>query len=364
MSLTGKAESISHGRNAVRYAETKKVDGKVIARELERNGLVGDSPDEHWSEMQRWKNLTGHSNIKRDTLWLLIAPSRELAEQLDNGGIRLNDDTIKTWQDLLNDFLKEMQLENTMRVSVLHDRTERKKNGRSHIHIAMSRIDLDGNVISDKNIGKRAGEAAARVLERYNLKRPEGKKFKAKKQIGIEKRGYIRSIALRELAALPHFSYGDYKAALAAHGINLIPYKDGKGNVKGYRMSIGEDGFQYKVYDIDRRLTAANIEKTYQRLRHTQTLELKGSHVRKDAKGNCFVGGTLRNGVILPEVKISNKDYIDYRKGRVTREQLAAKYLLGKLSSTGAGKQVDKREWEISDGPSMDDLDRQTGIKL
>ena len=257
-----------------------------------------------------------------------------------------------------------MQLENTMRVSVLHDRTERKKNGRSHIHIAMSRIDLDGNVISDKNIGKRAGEAAARVLERYNLKRPEGKKFNAKKQIGIEKRGYIRSIALRELAALPHFSYGDYKAALAAHGINLIPYKDGKGNVKGYRMSIGEDGFQYKVYDIDRRLTAANIEKTYQRLRHTQTLELKGSHVRKDAKGNCYVGGTLRNGVILPEVKISNRDYIDYRKGRVTREQLAAKYLLGKLSSTGAGKQGDKREWEISDGPSMDDLDRQTGIKL
>ena len=81
MSIIGKAESISHGRAAVKYAEEKQINGVDVADSFEMHGLSGETPEECFNEMRNWKNGTGHDNIKRDFLWLSFSPSKELIEQ-------------------------------------------------------------------------------------------------------------------------------------------------------------------------------------------------------------------------------------------------------------------------------------------
>ena len=82
MSIIGKAESISHGRAAVKYAEEKQINGVDVADSFEMHGLSGETPEECFNEMRNWKNGTGHDNIKRDFLWLSFSPSKELIVQV------------------------------------------------------------------------------------------------------------------------------------------------------------------------------------------------------------------------------------------------------------------------------------------
>lgn len=72
MSIIGKAESISHGRAAVKYAEEKQINGVDVADSFEMHGLSGETPEECFNEMRNWKNGTGHDNIKRDFLLALL----------------------------------------------------------------------------------------------------------------------------------------------------------------------------------------------------------------------------------------------------------------------------------------------------
>ena len=46
MSIIGKAESISHGRAAVKYAEEKQINGVDVADSFEMHGLSGETPEE------------------------------------------------------------------------------------------------------------------------------------------------------------------------------------------------------------------------------------------------------------------------------------------------------------------------------
>ena len=65
MSIIGKAESISYGKAAVKYAEEKKINGVEIAEDFELHALSGQTSEECFNEMRNWKNGTGHGNIKR-----------------------------------------------------------------------------------------------------------------------------------------------------------------------------------------------------------------------------------------------------------------------------------------------------------
>lgn len=268
MSFVGKCNSISYGKAALRYAEfrilkdmdertgkyDKKPENEVhIAKELCRNNLFeGLTPDECIGQMEDWKEITGHANIKNGYFWLSFNPSAEVCEMLENGGIDVNGEK-KTWEDVCNDFMQRMGLDNTMWVAVTHDRTEKKEKGRKHIHMLACRIDKDGNLISDKFCGKKAKKVSEEMSLDYGLTMARDVKSDRK---------LIRKVAMQELAKLPTCDMDLFLKALQARGISVTPYKDKNDNIKGYNVSIG-NGHVHKLSQIDRGLTAAHIKNTY-----------------------------------------------------------------------------------------------------
>lgn len=364
MSLICKAACISYGRVAIEYAmnRTLKEDfdpeknaytndtGILIADEFERNGLEGITADECWHEMERWKRDSGHGDIKRDCFWLTIAPTEDVIDKLDKGELETPAGKIG-WNELYNDFLQEMGMANTMRISFMHDRTERNDK-RKHIHIAVSRIDLDGNVIENHNIAAKAKAAAEKLSKKYGLETAE--------EIGREKKEEIKSIARDVLSKLPEYSFEAYKEALAKRGINVETYADKKGNVKGYRMYLGEEGFKYKVSDIDRNLTLGRIQGTYERLhkeyirrnspeeRLRQTgLDKDSIIITKDIKGNTVMNITTVRHKRSRNVVLDKENLSEYHNKTRTKEQIAAS-LFTRHSSQSGGSHGANREWEIN----------------
>lgn len=353
MSIVCKGGSISHGAKAIEYAlgrtlkedfdpDTrlyKKDTGIEIAKEFERNSLNGVTAAECWHEMEKWKRHSGHSNIKRDALWITIAPSAEVCDKLDGNELEV-DGNMKGWNDLYDEFIQRMHLENTMRIAVMHDRTERTENGRKHIHLLVSRIDLDGKVISDHHFGQKTKRIGDELARDWHLDTAA--------EIGGRKKEQIKRAAIDVLAQLPEYSFDRYKEELSKRGINVEMYADKKGNVKGYRMYIGEGGFKYKSSDIDRGLSLGHIQHTFNKL-HDARAVCMSMNIERVA--------VWRNDVYDERVKvwlndghtvwknISSIDYYAYTKKQMTNVQIAAKYLIkngGRGCSYGYN-----REWEV-----------------
>lgn len=267
MTFVCKAESISYGKAALRYAELRTlkdmnentgkydVDTHVhIAKELMRKNLFeGLTPDECIGQMKDWKEITGHSNIKNDFFWISINPSADTCEQLENGGIALPNGERMNWDDVCNDYLRRMGLENTMAIAVTHDRTDKKDKGRKHIHILVSRIDMDGKLISDNYIGRKSRTVADQMSEAMGMQIADNLKSDKKR---------IRSIAIEELSKLKKFDFLAFIEALRNRGVVVNAYKDKAGNIKGFKLSM--DGKQfYKLSQVDRGLTMSHIENTH-----------------------------------------------------------------------------------------------------
>lgn len=455
MSFVCKGESISYGKAALKYAElrtlkdldarTGKYDkdtGILIARELSRRHLFeGLSPDESITQMTGWKEITGHGNIVRDFLWLGINPSPEACGMLEDGGIEVNGER-KTWEDVCDDFLRKMNLDNTMAIAITHDRTDKKARGRKHVHILASRIDMDGNVISDKQIGLRAKKVAEEMSVAYGMAMAKDLKSDRKD---------IRRIAREELARLPEYSLQSFNTALERRGVHMEAYADRQGNVRGYRLYM-DGGHKYKLSQIDRGLTATRIRSTWRQL-HGQWLKVQtakarqqgqnndvrkdsrtsyGSNdrqydslprqeprrndetsgwrntvnrqgrqdginrnnypvndlqhgrsdrqtrqrtpdemvreagiesiiVRKEYSGDCKIKAVLKDGRYTDFVKISNKDFYECEEGKMSRSQLALKYLF-RADSQGRG---DNREWEVGlHGGYEDGIERSRHLSM
>lgn len=253
MSIIGKAESISYGKAAVKYAEEKKINGVEIAEDFELHALSGQTSEECFNEMRNWKNGTGHGNIKRDFLWLSFSPSKELVEQW-------GDDTGK-WKEAHNKWLQYLGVDNSQRMTILHYGSTNDAE-RTHLHDIINRIDLDGNVIDDGQIGLRAKAAAEKVAREYGLKTAE--------DIGKEQRGIIKQKARNALRWLKTWSFDGFETACEEQGLKIDRYyqhdQDGNPSVlQGYFLMDGTH--RIKVSQIDRNLTLSRIEGEWKKLR-------------------------------------------------------------------------------------------------
>lgn len=265
MSIIGKAESISHGRAAVKYAEEKQINGVDVADSFEMHGLSGETPEECFNEMRNWKNGTGHDNIKRDFLWLSFSPSKELIEQW-------GDDETK-WKEAHNKWLQYLGVDNSQRITILHYGAENDIE-RTHLHDIINRIDLEGNVISDSQIGLRAKAAAEKVAREYGLKTAE--------DIGKEQRAVIKEKARNALRGLKNWSFDGFERAVEEQGLKIDRYyhhdQSGTPNVlRGYFLTDGVH--RIKASKIDRNLTLARIENEWKKLQ--QELKQKQDEQRR-----------------------------------------------------------------------------------
>lgn len=267
MSIVCKAEAISYGRAAIEYAENRtlkeyneesdrydKDTGISIADELCRKNLDGDIlPEDIVYRMSEWNKINDHEHIKNGFFWISINPSKDTCEKIENGELIVDGKPV-TWEDVAEEYMRRMHLDNTMWVAVTHSRSDKEKNGRKHIHILACRTDMDGNLIKEHNIGINSKNVADEMSEHYHLTKAEDIKSDRK---------VIKSILEEEFDKLKEPNFKKFLQAVKSRGINVEPYTDKAENVKGYNVSIKDNGQVYKLSEIDRGLTEARFTRTF-----------------------------------------------------------------------------------------------------
>ena len=91
----------------------------------------------------------------------------ELERAVHHASLRLPDDehlTREQWEDVAQDYLKGMGFDNSPWVAVDHD------NEHNHIHIIASRIDYEGNVVSDSHERYRSQDVVREIEDKYHLR--------------------------------------------------------------------------------------------------------------------------------------------------------------------------------------------------
>ena len=275
--MIAKADTITHGSNAVRYSADKEKAEIVKVGHLPE-GLTTSSI---WSRMmlhqvQFREQQRGHRRIKNTSIRIELSPAPEEAE-----GWSMAD-----WQKLADDFIREFDAVSLKRkdrdedehthlansqyvVSLHHD----SKSRILHLHINANRIDMEGNTNNEYMIGKRATMAANRINEQ---------------------RGWIQSMTKREwnideitnacidaLKSMDSFDFNTFEAKLKARGYGVKVMRDSIGKVCGYSVKKGNSTYKSSELGHSRSLTPSRLRTTWEKLHgdksvHAQTLNPKG----------------------------------------------------------------------------------------
>ena len=272
MSIVGKATAISYKSKAEEYEDQKQIEGESVAVRFETYALSGQTTTELIREMDNWKHLTGHGDIKNDALWLSFSPSKEVIEQLGNDKMK--------WKELHDAWLHELGLQNSQRITTMHLGAENDQE-RAHLHDLINRIDLDGNVISDHMIGRRAKAASEKVSRLYGLKTAE--------EIGKEQRSVMKQKANEALKSLNSWSFHDFQKACEQRGVKVEPYffhsKQGETDqLQGYFFLM--QGHRIKASEVDRNLTLSKIKKQYYKLQKEKENEQRKIKQQQEQRRN------------------------------------------------------------------------------
>ena len=277
--MIAKANTITHGSNAVRYSADKELAEIVKVGHLP-DGLTTSSI---WSRMmlhqaQFKEKQRGHRRIKNTSIRIELSPAKEETEGW----------TMADWQKLANDFIREFDavylkrpdrddddphthLANSQYVVSLHRDSKSKI---LHLHINANRIDMEGNTNNEYMIGKRATMAANKINEQ---------------------RGWIQSMTKREwnidevtndcieaLKSMDSFDFNTYEAKLKAKGYGVRVMRDSIGKVCGYSIKKGNSTYKASELGHKRSLTPSRLRSTWEKLHrdkgiHTQAINPKGA---------------------------------------------------------------------------------------
>ena len=165
--MIGKAKSISHGINAIRYitgeSRNKKhpeliyhVCDNILPDGLDAQGI--------------WDMMKAHAPMIKNVIRIEVSPAAE----------HTRDFIIEDWQQLWQDFVREYDniefkdkagniyshktnIANSISTVRLHFESD---SGIPHLHAAVCRKDCDGRTNNDHNIHLRAQNAAERIAEK------------------------------------------------------------------------------------------------------------------------------------------------------------------------------------------------------
>ena len=165
--MIGKAKSISHGINDIRYitgeSRNKKypeliyhVKDNLLPCRLDAQGI--------------WDMMKAHAPKGKNVIRIEISPAKEHTEHF----------TMKDWEKLWNDFVREYDcIEFRNRQGEIYSHKTNlsgsiysvwlhleSKSGIPHLHAAVCRKDKEGRTNNDHNIHLRAQYAAARVARK------------------------------------------------------------------------------------------------------------------------------------------------------------------------------------------------------
>ena len=266
--MIGKAKSISHGINDIRYitgeSRNKKhperiyhVKDNLLPCRLDAQGV--------------WDMMKAHTPTGKNVIRIEISPAKEHTEHF----------TLKDWEKLWDDFVREydsMEFRNRQGEIYSH-RTNlagsistvwlhlESKSGIPHLHAAVCRKDSEGRTNNDHNIHLRAQYAAERVAQ----KRGWTTAMEIRRTNADEVAGELIDI----LRSMPSWSCDDYVARVRAKGYTLEERRDKKDVLRGYTVGIGDVIYKASELGKGRNLMASKIEATWNRLHNQSVTELE-----------------------------------------------------------------------------------------
>lgn len=300
--MIGKAASISHGINDIRYITGESrhkehpeliyhVKDNLLPCELDAQGI--------------WDLMKAGAPMKKNVIRMEISPAMEHTENF----------TMQDWQKLWDDFVREFDkielthesgkvyshktdIANSIYTVWLHYESD---SGIPHLHAAVCRKDRYGMTNNDHNIHIRAQEAAQNVaLQRGWITAADIHRINADK---------IADDLMDILRAMPSWSWEDYAARIRAKGYSIM-IRPGKKGPYGYSIGMGKARFKASELDTGRKLTASRIEDSWNRL-HSQSAVKSAQPVKKS--GTKPVAPVVSKPVVSPDKQVT--DYTSWREG-------------------------------------------------
>lgn len=266
--MIGKAKSISHGINALRYitgeSRNKKhpeliyhIKDNLLPCRLDAQGV--------------WDMIKAHAPTGKNMIRIEISPAKEHTEHF----------TLKDWERLWDDFVREfdsMEFKDR-HGNVYSHRTNlagsiysvslhlESKSGIPHLHAAVCRKDKDGRTNNDHNIHLRAQYAAERIARKRG--------WTTAAEIRRTNADEVARVLTGILRSMPSWSWNDYVARARKKGYTLEERRDKKDVLRGYTVGIGDIIYKASELGKGRTLMASKIETTWNRLHNRSVTELK-----------------------------------------------------------------------------------------
>ena len=257
--MIGKAASISHGINDIRY-----ITGESRHKEHQHPELIYHVKDNllpcELDAQGIWDLMKAGAPMKKNVIRMEISPAEEHTRNF----------TMQDWQKLWDDFVREFDrieltdengkvyshktdIANSIYTVWLHYESD---SGIPHLHAAVCRKDRDGKTNNDYNIHIRAQDAAQAVaIQRGWITAAEIHRINADK---------VADDLMDILRAMPSWSWNDYAARIRAKGYTIM-IRPGKKGVYGYSIGMGKARFKASELGTGRKLTASKIEDTWNR---------------------------------------------------------------------------------------------------
>lgn|SRR5690606_2318089 len=244
--MIGKCKAVGGSALGINYLFRDKQDqAKERGYELDRNMLIGETPNSIISELKEWNNDNA-KELKNQVFSMVLAPAGEDGKKLSDAQLL----------QLSKEFVAKtlnVDITQTPYYMRVHDDTKNK-----HVHIYLPRTDQNGKTISDKHCQYRAMNTADELAKKYSLTRAKEIQQAKIEKLEIDKKE-VKKIVSNALHNST--SFADFGKKLADKGVQIQPTVNKQGNIQGYRLKSGKADF--KASEIDRNITLSKIDKIF-----------------------------------------------------------------------------------------------------
>lgn len=246
---------MSYGLAKAEYDENKTIKGEKVASEAARQNVYGSNCHEVVEEMKDVQHI--RSPVKRSFIDIVVTLSEEDCEKFTapNQSKWLMD---KFMHDLMTEQtgLSEDDYAQMQWIAYEHAHTD-NSDSLKHWHILANRVLLNGKLVSDSWIGKKAARTANKISRQYGL-------TDAMVRSDENKRDVFKA-ACFVLGNLRTYDFNKYCKGLDALGYKTSPAINSQGKVQGYYIT-SQSGRRYKASAVDRRLTIGRLEDLHEAL--------------------------------------------------------------------------------------------------
>jgi len=271
--MVAECKSIAHGAEMTEYC-TRNNRAEIV---YTKNLSEGLPPLGMWNEMQvvhtKFAARFRRKPVEKPIFRIEVSPSLE-----ESKGWTFDD-----WRTYAMRFLDELVKashksgKNGKKVPAIdlsraqifacvhHD----SKSGIPHLHILINRIDLDGNLMTDRFIGNRCTMAAHAINVEEGWELPEDIHKANVKE--------ITDACYKVLSEMRSYSWNDYVDRIKALGYDVKVQKDKEGVIHGYTIMKGNSRYKSSILGKGRDLMLKNLGETWKRCHKPTQVKREGT---------------------------------------------------------------------------------------